>query len=215
MKIREVDKVEILTLQDNYIDVTALDNSAIIQRANPLKDMQIKNSILAEHGFSALVTRPRRGQRVIPALRLRVFRGRGSPERRPAGCRYRLRQGHGVVTRAFGPHRGYSYVQFAHGGEQERARVRLSPRGLHEAPVPEVRRGDQGLLPRVHKEYRAQGGVHPQGDHRSLPASGRPGPVSRRDPPAYRFREGVPHRPPRGRQARKSGMQSRTTPASR
>jgi len=56
MKIKEVDKVEVLTLQDNYIDVTALDNSAIIQRANPLKDMQIKNSILAEHGFSAYVT---------------------------------------------------------------------------------------------------------------------------------------------------------------
>lgn len=56
MKIREVDKVEILTLQDNYIDVTALDNSAVVQRASPLKDMQIKISILAEHGFSALVT---------------------------------------------------------------------------------------------------------------------------------------------------------------
>ena len=56
MKIREVDKVEILTLQDNYIDVTALDNSAVVQRASPLKGMQIKNSILAEHGFSALVT---------------------------------------------------------------------------------------------------------------------------------------------------------------
>ncbi len=56
MKIHEVDKVEILTLQDNYIDVTALDNSAVIQRANPLKDMQIKNSIFAEHGFSALMT---------------------------------------------------------------------------------------------------------------------------------------------------------------
>jgi 7,8-dihydropterin-6-yl-methyl-4-(beta-D-ribofuranosyl)aminobenzene 5'-phosphate synthase len=56
MKILEADKVEILTLQDNYIDVTALDNSAVIQRANPLKDMQIKNSILAEHGFSALVS---------------------------------------------------------------------------------------------------------------------------------------------------------------
>ncbi|HOM29701.1 MAG TPA: MBL fold metallo-hydrolase [Deltaproteobacteria bacterium] len=56
MKIHEVDKVEILTLQDNYIDVTALDNTAVVQRAVPLKDMQIKNSILAEHGFSALVT---------------------------------------------------------------------------------------------------------------------------------------------------------------
>ncbi len=56
MKLVEVDKVEILTLQDNYIDITAMDNSAVIQRASPIKDMQLKNSILAEHGFSALVT---------------------------------------------------------------------------------------------------------------------------------------------------------------
>lgn len=56
MKMREVDKVEILTLQDNYIDVTAMDNSAVVMRASPLKDMQVKSSILAEHGFSALVT---------------------------------------------------------------------------------------------------------------------------------------------------------------
>ena len=56
ISLKQVDKVEILTLQDNYIDVTALDNSAVVQRASPLRDMQIKNSILAEHGFSALVT---------------------------------------------------------------------------------------------------------------------------------------------------------------
>ncbi len=56
MSILEADRVEILTLQDNYIDVTAMDNSAVIQRASPLKDMQIKSSILAEHGFSALVS---------------------------------------------------------------------------------------------------------------------------------------------------------------
>jgi len=56
MKMQDVNKVEILTLQDNYIDITALDNSAVVQRAVPLKDMQIKNSILAEHGFSAFVT---------------------------------------------------------------------------------------------------------------------------------------------------------------
>jgi 7,8-dihydropterin-6-yl-methyl-4-(beta-D-ribofuranosyl)aminobenzene 5'-phosphate synthase len=56
MKILEAEKMEILTLQDNYIDITALDNSAIVQRASPLKEMQIRNSILAEHGFSALVT---------------------------------------------------------------------------------------------------------------------------------------------------------------
>ncbi len=56
MKIREVDKVEITTLQDNYIDLLMRDNSAVVARAMPLKDMEVKNSVLAEHGFSALVT---------------------------------------------------------------------------------------------------------------------------------------------------------------
>jgi 7,8-dihydropterin-6-yl-methyl-4-(beta-D-ribofuranosyl)aminobenzene 5'-phosphate synthase len=51
-----VDKVEILTLQDNYVDVAAFDGTEIVQRALPVKDMEIKNSILAEHGFSAMVT---------------------------------------------------------------------------------------------------------------------------------------------------------------
>ncbi|MGC9324807.1 MAG: MBL fold metallo-hydrolase [Desulfomonilia bacterium] len=56
MKLNEVDKVEILTLQDNYIDITAMDNTDVISRAAPLEGMEIKKSILAEHGFSALVT---------------------------------------------------------------------------------------------------------------------------------------------------------------
>ncbi|PKN52540.1 MAG: MBL fold metallo-hydrolase [Deltaproteobacteria bacterium HGW-Deltaproteobacteria-13] len=50
-----VDKVEILTLQDNYIDITAMDNNAVVTRAMPIKDGQIKVSIGAEHGFSAIV----------------------------------------------------------------------------------------------------------------------------------------------------------------
>lgn len=50
-----VDKVEILTLQDNYIDITAMDNSTLITRANPIRDGEISASVLAEHGFSALV----------------------------------------------------------------------------------------------------------------------------------------------------------------
>ncbi len=50
-----VDKIEILTLQDNYIEMTAMDNNAIISRAVPLKDGEFRASILAEHGFSALV----------------------------------------------------------------------------------------------------------------------------------------------------------------
>ena len=38
VKVNEIDKVEILTLQDNYIDLTAMDNNEIIRRASPLKD---------------------------------------------------------------------------------------------------------------------------------------------------------------------------------
>jgi 7,8-dihydropterin-6-yl-methyl-4-(beta-D-ribofuranosyl)aminobenzene 5'-phosphate synthase len=56
VKLKEVDKVEILTLQDNYVDVAAFDGTEIVQRALPIKDMEFKSSILAEHGFSAIVT---------------------------------------------------------------------------------------------------------------------------------------------------------------
>jgi 7,8-dihydropterin-6-yl-methyl-4-(beta-D-ribofuranosyl)aminobenzene 5'-phosphate synthase len=54
--LRQVDKVEILTLQDNYVDLVSRDNTEVVLRAMPLKDMQVKNSILAEHGFSSIVT---------------------------------------------------------------------------------------------------------------------------------------------------------------
>jgi 7,8-dihydropterin-6-yl-methyl-4-(beta-D-ribofuranosyl)aminobenzene 5'-phosphate synthase len=53
--INVVDRVEILTLQDNYIDLTAMDNSAVVKRAMPLKDGAIRKSVLSEHGFAALV----------------------------------------------------------------------------------------------------------------------------------------------------------------
>lgn len=53
--IKLVDRVEVLTLQDNYIDMVAQDNNAVVQRAVPLKGMEVRNSILAEHGFSALI----------------------------------------------------------------------------------------------------------------------------------------------------------------
>jgi 7,8-dihydropterin-6-yl-methyl-4-(beta-D-ribofuranosyl)aminobenzene 5'-phosphate synthase len=54
--LKEADRVEIMTLQDNYIDVAAFDSTDVVKRALPLKDGEIKNSILAEHGFSAVVT---------------------------------------------------------------------------------------------------------------------------------------------------------------
>jgi 7,8-dihydropterin-6-yl-methyl-4-(beta-D-ribofuranosyl)aminobenzene 5'-phosphate synthase len=53
--IREAEKVEILTLQDNYVDITVTDNSAVISRATPLKAGEIRNSVIAEHGYSAVV----------------------------------------------------------------------------------------------------------------------------------------------------------------
>ena len=55
MKIHEVDKVEIITLQDNYIDITDLESSPVVLRANPLDGLEVKKSILAEHGFSAFI----------------------------------------------------------------------------------------------------------------------------------------------------------------
>jgi 7,8-dihydropterin-6-yl-methyl-4-(beta-D-ribofuranosyl)aminobenzene 5'-phosphate synthase len=56
INLMEADRLEILTLQDNYIDVAAMDGTEMVHRAMPLKDGEIKNSILAEHGFSALVS---------------------------------------------------------------------------------------------------------------------------------------------------------------
>lgn len=54
--LRSVDMVEILTLQDNHIDFLTQDNSAVIKRARLLNGAQMAGSILAEHGFSTLIT---------------------------------------------------------------------------------------------------------------------------------------------------------------
>lgn len=54
--LEEVEKVEILTLQDNYIEMTAMDNNEVVSRALPIQDGHVRKSILAEHGFSAIVS---------------------------------------------------------------------------------------------------------------------------------------------------------------
>ena len=54
--LNQVDTVEIVTLQDNYIDLVAQDNNEIVQRAMPLKGDEFRKSIRAEHGFSTLIT---------------------------------------------------------------------------------------------------------------------------------------------------------------
>ncbi len=53
--LKEVDKVEILTLQDNFIDIAAQDGTAVVQRAGSEDASGNRVSILAEHGFSAVV----------------------------------------------------------------------------------------------------------------------------------------------------------------
>ncbi|MFW6114004.1 MAG: hypothetical protein ACOC78_03675, partial [Actinomycetota bacterium] len=54
-KLKEVDQVEILTLSDNYIDLVSMDSNEIVTRAMPIKDLEVKGSVLAEHGYAALV----------------------------------------------------------------------------------------------------------------------------------------------------------------
>jgi 7,8-dihydropterin-6-yl-methyl-4-(beta-D-ribofuranosyl)aminobenzene 5'-phosphate synthase len=51
-----IDKVEILSLIDNYIDMVSQDDSDIIKRATMLKGHNLNNPVYAEHGFSAVVT---------------------------------------------------------------------------------------------------------------------------------------------------------------
>jgi len=56
MNLNTVDKVEILTLQDNIIEITANDNSDIVHRAAGISaEGIINNSIQAEHGYAAIV----------------------------------------------------------------------------------------------------------------------------------------------------------------
>ncbi len=61
-ELREVSKVEIFTLQDNYIDLVIGDDSEVVQRARPQRGLDFSNSVLAEHGFSALITVAEGGQ---------------------------------------------------------------------------------------------------------------------------------------------------------
>jgi 7,8-dihydropterin-6-yl-methyl-4-(beta-D-ribofuranosyl)aminobenzene 5'-phosphate synthase len=56
IRLKEVDRVEILTLQDNYIDIAAHDGTDIVRRARSTDKAGNRVSILAEHGFSAVVS---------------------------------------------------------------------------------------------------------------------------------------------------------------
>lgn len=53
--LKAADKIEILTLQDNFIEMTDFFGNEVVSRAFPLIDGEVRASIIAEHGFSALV----------------------------------------------------------------------------------------------------------------------------------------------------------------
>ncbi|MEJ5186306.1 MAG: MBL fold metallo-hydrolase [Candidatus Geothermincolales bacterium] len=59
---RELERLEILSLVDNFIDLTSMDSNEMVQRALPVKDMKIKGNVLAEHGYSALVRTEAEGE---------------------------------------------------------------------------------------------------------------------------------------------------------
>jgi 7,8-dihydropterin-6-yl-methyl-4-(beta-D-ribofuranosyl)aminobenzene 5'-phosphate synthase len=58
-----VDQVQIITLEDNYVDLLSMDNTGVVTRAMPIKGTEFSNSVLAEHGFSCLV-RTREGDKI-------------------------------------------------------------------------------------------------------------------------------------------------------
>lgn len=53
--LQALDKIEIVTLQDNYTDLTVMDNSDLITRGGYPPQGGIKKPILAEHGFSLFI----------------------------------------------------------------------------------------------------------------------------------------------------------------
>ena len=68
MPLREIDKVEIFTVSDNSIDML-MASTPQVRRLPLLPDALTRESLVAEHGFAALVTRQQRQCVRLPALR--------------------------------------------------------------------------------------------------------------------------------------------------
>jgi 7,8-dihydropterin-6-yl-methyl-4-(beta-D-ribofuranosyl)aminobenzene 5'-phosphate synthase len=62
-QLKLLEKVEVLTLQDNFIDIAAHDGTAIVQRTASEDAAGNRVSILAEHGFSAVLSLTAEGKR--------------------------------------------------------------------------------------------------------------------------------------------------------
>ena len=76
--LKEVDRIEILTVIDNYVDVL-LTNTEVITRPPLSKSGTIPvDTLLAEHGLSLLVTVYVRRRKAYHAFRYRIHQGRGT-----------------------------------------------------------------------------------------------------------------------------------------
>ena len=63
LDLKPVDRVEVVTLQDNYLDVVAQDNDDVVRRVISHPGYSLRQAIRAEHGFSLLITVERAGAR--------------------------------------------------------------------------------------------------------------------------------------------------------
>ncbi len=54
-ELKPVKQVTITTITDNFVELLTMDNSEIVQRFIPMKDLKMRTAVLAEHGFSALM----------------------------------------------------------------------------------------------------------------------------------------------------------------
>ena len=73
-RLREVDRVEVLTLMDNYADVL-LGNTKVVRRANHSGGGEIfRDTLVGEHGLSLLVTVREGGSGAHDPVRYRVQR---------------------------------------------------------------------------------------------------------------------------------------------
>ncbi len=54
-ELKPVDQITITTVADNFVELLTMDNSEVVQRFIPVKDMKMRTAVLAEHGFSALL----------------------------------------------------------------------------------------------------------------------------------------------------------------
>ena len=190
MTLNELDGVEILSLQDNYIDITAMDDSDVVRRARNVRGGVICNSIQAEHGFSALVRLSREG-RTRTILFDFGFSENGSAFNADA-LDVDLRQVEALVL---------SHGHGDHTGGMKRLLEKIGRKGLDLVLHPGalkpdrylVRRGVKDRFPPLSREDLEAAGLHVVSTRDPLPLLGGDALFLGEIPRTTPFEKGVPH----------------------